>query len=152
MVTREFDFRGGARKARGPMNALIASLFSEQIRDPRVGGSPGGMPPGAVDRCGGRRSTALFRTPRWEKVMKKTLVAISVAALLGTAGVALADEAKGKIQAVDPTAKTITLEDGTTYTLAEGVMIESLQPGTEVTVSFEDKDGTKTASSVTPAQ
>ena len=33
--------------------------------------------------------------------MKKTLVAISVAAFLGTAGAALAEEAKGKIQAVD---------------------------------------------------
>ena len=55
--------------------------------------------------------------------MKKTLVAISVAAFLGTAGAALAEEAKGKIQAVDPAAKTITLEDGTTYTLAEGVMV-----------------------------
>ena len=83
--------------------------------------------------------------------MKKALVAISVAALLGTAGAALAEDAKGKIQAVDPAAKTITLEDGTTYTLAEGVVVEGLQPGTEVTVSFEEKDGTKTASAVTPA-
>ena len=84
--------------------------------------------------------------------MKKTLVAISVAAFLGTAGSALAEEAKGKIQAVDPAAKTITLEDGTTYTLAEGVMVDTLQPGTEVTVSFDEKDGTKTASAFTPAQ
>jgi uncharacterized protein DUF1344 len=126
--------------------------FLEQIHSLRVARSLGGAPPGAVDRCGGRRSAEIERTPRWEKVMKKTLVAISLAALLGTAGVALADEAKGKIQSVDATAKTITLEDGTTYTLAEGVMVDNLQPGTEVTVSFEDKDGTKTASSVTPAQ
>ena len=63
--------------------------------------------------------------------MKKTLVAISVAAFLGTAGAALAEEAKGKIQSVDPAAKTITLEDGTTYTLAEGVTVDTLQPGTD---------------------
>jgi hypothetical protein len=84
--------------------------------------------------------------------MKKALVALSMAAFLGSAGFALAEEAKGKIQSVDATAKTITLEDGTTYTLAEGVMVDTLQPGTEVTVSFEEKDGTKTASAVTPAQ
>ena len=84
--------------------------------------------------------------------MKKVLVALSMAAFLGSTGLALAEDAKGKIQSVDATAKTITLEDGTTYTLAEGVMVDNLQPGTEVTVSFEEKDGTKTASAVTPAQ
>src|SRR5688572_29218489 len=117
----------------------------------RRGLSPWPRP--VVDRYGGRRVRRHSkRKPRWEKMMKKTLVAISVAAFLGAAGAALAEEAKGKIQAVDPAAKTITLEDGTTYTLAEGVMVDTLQPGTEVTVSFEEKDGTKTASSVTPAQ
>ncbi len=84
--------------------------------------------------------------------MKKTLVALSVATFLGMTGAALAEEAKGKIQSVDPTTKTITLEDGTVFMLAEGVAADTLQPGAEVTVSYEEKDGQKTATAVTPAQ
>ena len=34
MAMREFDFTGARARARGPMNVLITSLFSEQIRDP----------------------------------------------------------------------------------------------------------------------
>jgi Cu/Ag efflux protein CusF len=82
----------------------------------------------------------------------KNLIAVLTAVLfLGSAGAAFADEAKGKIQTVDPTARTIQLEDGTMYTVAEGVALDALQPGTEVTVSFEEKDGKKTATEVKPA-
>jgi Cu/Ag efflux protein CusF len=47
--------------------------------------------------------------------------------------------------------ETIQLEDGTMYTVAEGVALDTLKPGTEVTVSFEEKDGTKNATDVKPA-
>jgi hypothetical protein len=36
--------------------------------------------------------------------------------------------------------------------VAEGVALEALQPGTEVTVSYEETDGMKTATQVVPAQ
>lgn len=83
--------------------------------------------------------------------MKNLIAALTAVAFLGVAGAALADEAKGKIQAVDPTARTIQLEDGSMYTVAEGVALDALTPGTEVTVSFEEKDGAKTATEVKPA-
>jgi len=83
--------------------------------------------------------------------MKNLLAVLTAVLFLGSAGAALADEAKGKIQAVDPAARTIQLADGSVYTVAEGVALETLTPGTEVTVSFEDKDGTKTATDVKPA-
>lgn len=83
--------------------------------------------------------------------MTKLLAALTAVLFLGAAGAALADEAKGKIQAVDPTARTIQLEDGSTYTVAEGVALDALTPGSEVTVSFEEKDGMKTATEVKPA-
>ncbi len=46
---------------------------------------------------------------------------------------------------------TLVLEDGTTFTLAEGVSMEGLEPGTEVTVSYEDQDGTLVATEVAPS-
>jgi Cu/Ag efflux protein CusF len=83
--------------------------------------------------------------------MKSLITVLATVLFLGSAGAALADEAKGKIQTVDPTARTIQLEDGTMYTVAEGVALDTLKPGTEVTVSFEEKDGTKNATDVKPA-
>jgi Cu/Ag efflux protein CusF len=83
--------------------------------------------------------------------MKNLIAALATVLFLGSAGAALADEAKGKIQVVDPAARTIQLEDGTMYTVAEGVALDTLKPGTEVTVSFEEKDGAKTATDVKPA-
>jgi len=41
---------------------------------------------------------------------------------------------------VDPATWIIQLDDGTMYTVAEGVALDTLQPGTEVTVSFEDEE------------
>ena len=84
--------------------------------------------------------------------MRKTLAVLSVLSILGTAGAALAEEAMGKIQAVDPATRTLTLEDGNSFVLGEAVAIDSLQPGSDVTVSYEEKDGQKTATQVTPAQ
>jgi Cu/Ag efflux protein CusF len=53
---------------------------------------------------------------------------------------------------VDPTARAIQMEDGTIFTVAEGVAMDALRPGMDVTVSFEEKDGLKTVTAVTPAQ
>ena len=81
----------------------------------------------------------------------KTLFAVLTTVLfLGAAGTALAAETKGKIQTVDPATRIIQLDDGTMYTVAEGVALDSLKPGTEVTVSFEEKNGQKTATDVKP--
>jgi len=94
----------------------------------------------------------LVTTKSTEEVMKNLLAVLTAVLFLGSVGAALADEAKGKIQAVDPTARTIQMEDGTIFTVAEAVAMDALQPGTEVTVSFEEKDGQKTATAVAPAQ
>ncbi len=59
------------------------------------------------------------------------------------------DEAAGKIAAVN--ASTLILEDGTTFTIGEGVSMEGLEPGTEVTVSYEEQDGTLVATEVAPS-
>ena len=83
--------------------------------------------------------------------MKKLLAPLTALAFVFSVAVAQAEEAGGKIAAVDPSAGTIVLEDGTTFTIAEGVSMEGLQPGTEVKVSFEEQDGQLIASEVMPS-
>lgn len=84
--------------------------------------------------------------------MKRYLGVLSALALLAGAGMAMAEEAKGTLQEVDQEARTIIMEDGTTYTAAEGVLLEELQPGQEVTVSFEEEDGKMVADEIRPAE
>ena len=62
---------------------------------------------------------------------------------------AASDETAGKIAAVDES--TLILQDGTIFTISEGVSIEGLRPGTEVTVSFEEQDGQLVATQVAPS-
>ncbi|HMH51166.1 MAG TPA: DUF1344 domain-containing protein [Candidatus Acidoferrum sp.] len=62
---------------------------------------------------------------------------------------ALAADMEGKVQAVDTAERTLTLENGTKVWLSEGVAIEGIKEGSEVTVSYEDKDGKPVATTVT---
>lgn len=80
--------------------------------------------------------------------MKRLLATVAAAALMTSAAAALADESSGKIKMVDPAAMTLTLEDGTVYQLSEGVAIQDLKPGQEVTVSYEVQEGKNVADSV----
>ena len=70
--------------------------------------------------------------------------------MLGLAGVANAEEASGKVVSME--GGVLILEDGTSFTISEGVSTEGLQPGMEVTVSYEDQGGERVATGVTPAQ
>ena len=80
--------------------------------------------------------------------MNRLLAAVSAIALMASFGVANAAESQGKIKAVDEAAMTLTLEDGTTYQLSEGVMVKDLKAGQEVSVSYETKDGKNMADKV----
>ncbi len=82
--------------------------------------------------------------------MKRILAVLCGLAMLGLAGIASAEEANGRVATMDAT--MLVLEDGNAFTIAEGVSIEGLQPGTEVTVSYEMIDGQKVATRVTPAK
>jgi hypothetical protein len=87
-----------------------------------------------------------------EVKMKSFIGALSAVALLASVGVAAAEEASGTLENIDEQMRTITLDDGTTYRLEEGVAIEGLFPGEEVTVSYEEQDGEFVAHTVEPAQ
>jgi Cu/Ag efflux protein CusF len=73
--------------------------------------------------------------------------ALSVATAF--ANEAASDETAGKIAVVDES--TLILEDGATFTISESVSIEGLEPGTEVTVSFEEQGGEIFATKIAPS-
>jgi len=81
--------------------------------------------------------------------MNKLFAPLAAIAFLFSAAVANAEEANGTVATVD--SQNLVLDDGTTFTIGEGVMIENLQPGTEVTVSYEEQDGQMVATEVAPA-
>ena len=81
--------------------------------------------------------------------MNKLLAPFVALAFVFSAGLAMADEAAGKVTAVD--SETLILEDGTTFTIGEGVSVEGLEPGTEVTVSFEEQDGQMVVTEIAPS-
>jgi hypothetical protein len=85
--------------------------------------------------------------------MKKLMIAVGAATLLAASSLAaLADSASGTIQSVDPTAVTVTLDDGNTYKLPAGFDAASLQVGNKVNIEFsKDSSGTNAATAVTPA-
>lgn len=84
--------------------------------------------------------------------MNKFLSALTGLAFLFAASAAIADDAAGKIKAVNEENQTITLEDGVTFHLAEGISMDNLKPGTEVTVSYEESEGKKVATKVQAAE
>lgn len=61
-------------------------------------------------------------------------------------GAAYAGEAEGTVATVDPATRTITLEDGTSYVAAEGVVLDTVTTGSIVKVTFDD--GTTNATAV----
>jgi Cu/Ag efflux protein CusF len=81
--------------------------------------------------------------------MNKFIAPFAALAFVFSIATAQADEVAGKVATVD--SSTLTLEGGTTFTIAEGVSMEGLEPGTEVTVSYEEQDGNLIATEVAPS-
>ena len=83
--------------------------------------------------------------------MNKLAAFLVGAAFSISATAALADETAGKIAAVDQATGTVVLEDGTAFAISEGVSMDGLAPGTEVTVSYEDQGGLLVATEISPS-
>ena len=72
--------------------------------------------------------------------MKKILA--TLVASVAFAAAAFAGEAEGVVKAYDEATKTVTLEDGQAFTVAEAVVLEGVVAGAKVKVTFESKDRT----------
>ena len=73
--------------------------------------------------------------------MKRTVVALAIAAVVVAPLGAWAGEREGKISKWETTTRTVTFDDGTTYTFNETVKTESLKEGARIKVTYEEKDG-----------
>jgi hypothetical protein len=76
-----------------------------------------------------------------------------VAMLLASAAMvatAYAGQIQGTVKSFDEATKTVTLEDGSAYTLAAGVMPTGIAAGAKVQVTFDDTS--KAATAVTVVQ
>jgi hypothetical protein len=83
------------------------------------------------------------------KMLKAVALGVLVA-LLAVGTVASAGEIKGKVQAVDPAGKSITLDNGTTLMIPASAKVDkkALSPGAEVKASYEEKNGMKMVQSL----
>jgi hypothetical protein len=79
--------------------------------------------------------------------MKKALI-VAVVLTLALSGAAWAAEVQGKIKSVDTSEKSFMLEDGTKIWLGEGVAVDTVKEGADVTVSYSEKDGKNVATTV----
>jgi Protein of unknown function (DUF1344) len=80
--------------------------------------------------------------------MKKLIPTLAGLALISFLGVAHADEAAGKIKQIGEDQSWFTLESGVKFSLAEGVSLEELKAGDEVTVSYSAEEGKNMATGI----
>ena len=78
--------------------------------------------------------------------MKQLIAAAGILVL--TTGAAFAATDTGKIRQIDTNNDAITLEDGKTFTIAEGVEAESFKVGQTVEVTYDSKGGKLVASKI----
>jgi Cu/Ag efflux protein CusF len=78
-------------------------------------------------------------------------IAAAAIALMAAGAVAQAAETTGTIESVDPSSRTLMLDDGVTYQLAEAVDAEGLKTGDKVTVTYDQSGGKIVVSAVAPA-
>src|SRR4030095_11926542 len=131
-----FRERGGrrrraARRSAAAAPGCIASLAGRGRTPPR-GPRAHGVDPRAASRAPHlhRVATGLVEptTPQSEKesAMTRSIVAVMVAASLALSfGMGGADDVAGKVQSVNATERSFTLDDGTEIYLAEGIPAES---------------------------
>lgn len=75
--------------------------------------------------------------------MKKILA--TAVASLAFVGAAYAATVEGVVQSVDPATRTVTLQDGQSFTAPESASIDELTAGTKIRVTVDDTTGAVTA-------
>jgi hypothetical protein len=59
-----------------------------------------------------------------------------------------AADMEGKLQSVNAADRTVVLDNGTKIWLSDAVVIDTLKEGTDVKVSYEEKDGKPVATTI----
>jgi Protein of unknown function (DUF1344) len=81
-------------------------------------------------------------------MLKSLTWSIAVAAAIALGSPALAQEMSVTIKSYNSSARTIVVEDGTTYILGEGVTVRELKPGSKVKLMIEEKGGKRVVTKV----
>ncbi len=82
--------------------------------------------------------------------MRKFLLATAIAAVAATN--AQAAETTGTVRSVNTRSDSVTLSDGTTYSLPEGIEAESVKVGEKVRIKFSSSHNQNRASSLVKAK
>ncbi|MFZ5713191.1 MAG: DUF1344 domain-containing protein [Bradyrhizobium sp.] len=82
--------------------------------------------------------------------MRKFLLATAIAAVAATN--AQAAETTGTVRSVNTRSDSVTLSDGTTYSLPEGIETESVKVGEKVRIKFSSSHNQNRASSLVKAK
>jgi hypothetical protein len=80
--------------------------------------------------------------------MRMLASAIAAAALMGTASLAYAATATGKITDINQTKHLIALDTGSNFMVPNRTDLSTFKVGEEVTVAYDGGDGMKMASSI----
>jgi opacity protein-like surface antigen len=85
--------------------------------------------------------------------MRKLMIAASAAALLATVSIAAAADVTGTIQSVDPSAGTVTLDNGQTFMLSSSLKSQAAnwKIGDKVKVTYQGSGANMSATAVSPA-
>ena len=81
-------------------------------------------------------------------MVRRLVIAIALISAVLVPAAAWAADMEGKVQSLDATDRTVVLDNGTKFWLSEAVVIDSLKEGTEVKVSYEEKDGRPVATMI----
>jgi Protein of unknown function (DUF1344) len=82
--------------------------------------------------------------------MRKLLVPLALVAALGVAGAASAATSVGAIQAINPGAMTVTLDDGSLYHFTNAKAFANFKVGDEVSINWEHAGTAMDANSISP--
>ena len=83
--------------------------------------------------------------------MRILVGAVLAAALLGSASIAYAADATGKIKSLDMTKDMVTLDNGSSYMAPKTVKLSDLKIGEKVTVSYAKAGDKMDITSIRPA-
>ena len=85
--------------------------------------------------------------------MRKSVIALAAAALFGVVSIAAAADVTGTIKSIDPSAATVTLDNGQTFALSATLKSQAAnwKVGDKVKVTFEGTGAKMSATAVSPA-
>ena len=80
--------------------------------------------------------------------MIRYIAIVSMVVIAALVAPAWGGSMEGKVQSVDASERTMTLDNGTKVWLSDAVALDGVKEGAEVKVSYEEKDGKPVATSV----